>query len=413
MFSHTHSYTPQLSSLRSRLRSAMLCKSTSYSFSPITSRIRFDHAVSPSLIATSLSSTIAAVPVSKSVSTRTVDHNMLKTTLNSFSPIASLCAASLSTIMISKLCVAGQSVHSSARAYSNAAISSPNGKIKSPSSTSLISISSSVVDHMLKATQNSFSPIASRCAASLSTLTISKLSVAAQSVHSFARAYSNAAISLLNDRSYLSGKVLKPTSVILEKDYKYEVEQRQVSHASPKDPLIELAFLRAPALDQSLVPRFLMARGGIIFGVIFSKSGEDRIQFMLYEILLKKLRRHRALLSKDGAKGVTALEIFLLGAVAKLGATVVTYSLNVVKSRLQAKQVTDGDKKLQYNGTLDAVMKIIQYEGFSGFYKGMGTKVVQSVLAAAVLFMIKEELVNGARWLLMKNYASSVRSKTS
>lgn len=56
---------------------------------------------------------------------------------------------------------------------------------------------------------------------------------------------------------------------------------------------------------------------------------------------------------------------------------------------------------------------MIHYEGFSGFYKGMGTKVVQSVLAAAVLFMIKEELVNGARWLLMKNVASSARSKTS
>lgn len=137
------------------------------------------------------------------------------------------------------------------------------------------------------------------------------------------------------------------------------------------------------------------------------------IQFMLYEILLKKVRRQRALLSKDGTKGVTAVEIFLLGAVAKLGATVVTYPLNVVKSRLQAKQVTDGDKKHQYKGTLDAVTKMIHYEGFSGFYKGMGTKVVQSVLAAAVLFMIKEELVNGARWLLMKNVASSARSKTS
>lgn len=58
-------------------------------------------------------------------------------------------------------------------------------------------------------------------------------------------------------------------------------------------------------------------------------------------------------------------------------------------------------------------MKMIQYEGFGGFYKGMGTKVVQSVLAAAVLFMIKEELVKGARWLLLKNSASPVRSKTS
>lgn len=44
-------------------------------------------------------------------------------------------------------------------------------------------------------------------------------------------------------------------------------------------------------------------------------------------------------------------------------------------------------------GTLDAVTKMIRYEGVLGFYKGMGTKIVQSVFAASVLFMVKEELV--------------------
>ncbi|XP_009590353.1 peroxisomal nicotinamide adenine dinucleotide carrier-like [Nicotiana tabacum] len=134
------------------------------------------------------------------------------------------------------------------------------------------------------------------------------------------------------------------------------------------------------------------------------------IQFMLYETLLKKIRKRRAS-SNKGANDVTALEIFLLGAVAKLGATVVTYPLLVVKSRLQAKQVIGGDKRHQYKGTLDAIMKMIRYEGFYGFYKGMGTKIVQSVLAAAVLFMVKEELVRGARLLLTGSAASTARSK--
>lgn len=123
------------------------------------------------------------------------------------------------------------------------------------------------------------------------------------------------------------------------------------------------------------------------------------IQFMLYETLLKKLKARRAS-SKKGNIGVTAWEVFLLGALAKLGATVVTYPLLVVKSRLQAKQDTGGDKRLLYKGTLDAILKMIRYEGFHGFYKGMSTKIVQSVLAAAVLFMIKEELVKGTRLLL-------------
>jgi hypothetical protein len=49
--------------------------------------------------------------------------------------------------------------------------------------------------------------------------------------------------------------------------------------------------------------------------------------------------------------------------------------------------------RLYLPGTLDAILKMIRYEGLHGFYKGMGTKIVQSVLAASVLFMVKEELV--------------------
>ncbi|CAA0811120.1 Peroxisomal nicotinamide adenine dinucleotide carrier [Striga hermonthica] len=135
------------------------------------------------------------------------------------------------------------------------------------------------------------------------------------------------------------------------------------------------------------------------------------IQFMLYETFLKKLKRQR-LLSSKGANGCHCIRgIFLLGALAKLGATVVTYPLLVVKSRLQAKQNAGGDKRHQYRGTLDAILKMLRYEGIYGFYKGMGTKVVQSVLAAAVLFMVKEELVRGSRWLLTRGSVGSVKPK--
>ncbi|CAH8384830.1 unnamed protein product [Eruca vesicaria subsp. sativa] len=134
------------------------------------------------------------------------------------------------------------------------------------------------------------------------------------------------------------------------------------------------------------------------------------MQFMLYETMLSKLKKKRAL---KGSNNVTALETFLLGAVAKLGATVTTYPLLVVKSRLQAKQVTTGDKRQHYKGTLDAILKMIRYEGLHGFYKGMSTKIVQSVFAAAVLFMIKEELVKGAKLLLSNATSNSVKSKPS
>lgn len=125
------------------------------------------------------------------------------------------------------------------------------------------------------------------------------------------------------------------------------------------------------------------------------------IQFMIYESLLKHLRAKRAA-NKQGSKTVTALEVFLLGALAKLGATISTYPLLVVKSRLQAKQEIGGNISLRYSGTVDAIIKMIRYEGLPGFYKGMSTKIVQSVFAASVLFMVKEELVKAYTTVAVK-----------
>lgn len=133
------------------------------------------------------------------------------------------------------------------------------------------------------------------------------------------------------------------------------------------------------------------------------------IQFMLYETFLKKLKAKRAL-SPNGTDGISALEFFLLGALAKLGATVATYPLLVVKSRLQVKQEKAGDNRHHYSSTLDAIGKMIQFEGLSVFYKGMSTKIVQSVLAAAVLFMVKEELVKGARLLVTGRSTKIIKS---
>ncbi|KAK4767772.1 hypothetical protein SAY87_002913 [Trapa incisa] len=132
------------------------------------------------------------------------------------------------------------------------------------------------------------------------------------------------------------------------------------------------------------------------------------IQFMIYETSLKHLKAKRAA-KKDGSKDVMALEVFLLGALAKLGATVTTYPLLVVKSRLQAKQEIGGNVALRYTGTSDAIIKMIRYEGLPGFYKGMSTKIVQSVFAASVLFMVKEELVKGYMLLSDKSHKVALR----
>eukprot|EP00898_Chlorokybus_atmophyticus_P004411 jgi/Chlat1/4971/Chrsp32S04951 len=122
------------------------------------------------------------------------------------------------------------------------------------------------------------------------------------------------------------------------------------------------------------------------------------LQFMIYEYLSAAVLARRRRKSQQTHLTNTASEVFLNGAAGKLGATLVTYPFLLLKSRLQAKQ--DATLERPYTGTLDAIGKIVRSEGVLGFYHGMSTKIVQSVLAAAILFMVKDQLVKAAKVLL-------------
>ena len=61
---------------------------------------------------------------------------------------------------------------------------------------------------------------------------------------------------------------------------------------------------------------------------------------------------------------------------------------SVVKSRLQAGQA----RAMRYKSSLDGLLTIIREEGIEGLYKGVGSKLVQSVLTAAILFMCQRRI---------------------
>lgn len=105
------------------------------------------------------------------------------------------------------------------------------------------------------------------------------------------------------------------------------------------------------------------------------------MQYAIYEWLVAKLKRKP-----------TRGEVFGLASCAKIGATLVTYPILVVKSRLQVEGSKGYENK--YAGTVDTILRILKEEGPAGLYQGMGTKIVQSVLAAALLFTCKDEITN-------------------
>ncbi|KAK1765547.1 peroxisomal membrane protein PMP47B [Phialemonium atrogriseum] len=103
------------------------------------------------------------------------------------------------------------------------------------------------------------------------------------------------------------------------------------------------------------------------------------LQYTLFEQMKNAVERRRR---------VTPAIAFLLGALGKLFATSVTYPYITVKSQMHVA-AHDGEKK---EGMAAAIRRVIREEGYAGLYKGIGPKVTQSVLTAALLFAFKDVL---------------------
>lgn len=110
------------------------------------------------------------------------------------------------------------------------------------------------------------------------------------------------------------------------------------------------------------------------------------IQYTIFEQLKNTIERRRKL---------TAYDAFLLGALGKLVATGSTYPYITLKARMQLRQ--RGTEQYTF---LSGFTKILRDEGVSGLYKGIGPKILQSVLTAALLFAFKEQLFAQSQALL-------------
>ncbi|GBF90522.1 peroxisomal nicotinamide adenine dinucleotide carrier protein [Raphidocelis subcapitata] len=115
------------------------------------------------------------------------------------------------------------------------------------------------------------------------------------------------------------------------------------------------------------------------------------IQFVLYEWLASRLRdlRRPAAAALGRKPRLSTADVFLVSAAAKVGATLATYPMLVVKSRMQAvnRDTAEGQR---YTSVPDAVRRMAATEGVAAFYRGMRVKLAQTVLAAALMMALKE-----------------------
>lgn len=120
------------------------------------------------------------------------------------------------------------------------------------------------------------------------------------------------------------------------------------------------------------------------------------IQYTVFEYLKKRLEKMKVLGN---------LDFFVLGALGKLAATSITYPYITIKSRMQLKKSEDESER--YNSIMDGFNKVIAKEGVAGLYKGIESKLLQSVLSASFLFMAKEALFKYAVAFLLLTGARS------
>ncbi|PPQ89337.1 hypothetical protein CVT25_003174 [Psilocybe cyanescens] len=117
------------------------------------------------------------------------------------------------------------------------------------------------------------------------------------------------------------------------------------------------------------------------------------------------------------AKGNTSNKLgpwltFVIGALSKTLATVVTYPYIMAKVRIQARSADVEDalehheeaphahkyhhKHGKHVGALDILARVWKREGFTGWYQGMEAQITKAVLSQALLFMSKEQFEHWA-----------------
>ncbi|KAF9433040.1 ADP/ATP carrier protein [Entomortierella beljakovae] len=162
-----------------------------------------------------------------------------------------------------------------------------------------------------------------------------------------------------------------PVSVVSTRQQTMPLEERKGLEETAKDIIKDEGWT---GLWKGLKPSLVLVINPAITYGMFS-----RIQ----ELVLKAFGR------KDMTPGL----VFLVGALAKTLATVVTYPYIMAKVRLQWKpSKKDAATHTPYKGAIDILTRVYKKEGLIGWYTGMQTQISKAVLSQALLFMVKDQL---------------------
>lgn len=132
-----------------------------------------------------------------------------------------------------------------------------------------------------------------------------------------------------------------------------------------------------------------IAETGMYF-VIYEKSKQYALAYRQEQQLEEQKKAGDASLSTiDESKLLSPLEFFIMSAVCKAIASIVTYPHEVLKTRMRER----AEGNARYSSLFNAIKRIPREEGWRAFYNGMSVHLLRVVPTTAITFLAYEWLV--------------------
>lgn len=120
------------------------------------------------------------------------------------------------------------------------------------------------------------------------------------------------------------------------------------------------------------------------------------LQFMMYESLKRRI----------SGQNPSAMTFFLIGALSKTFATVLTYPLQLIQTKLRHGKSSESMKLPSNAGVFQMLLYILKSSGVEGLFRGLEAKIWQTVLTAALMFAMYEKIAKFVMSLLIRKKVS-------
>lgn len=173
------------------------------------------------------------------------------------------------------------------------------------------------------------------------------------------------------------------------------VVQNRLQTRSLKAPDASMGFLRTGkymfqkagmgVFYAGLLPSLILCNNPAITNMV-----NDQLSYA-YKTYKRRTRKQRT----DGPERLEMWEIFVIGAISKLIATLLTYPYILSRARLQYR--SEDPNAVKYTGVVHVIYHTIKNDGLAGLFAGLSANIFSTVLKSAIMYVAKDSIIEWAQ----------------